>query len=70
MSLKTSSAKLGEAAKDFRSAWRQAQTHWRDRRAGEFEARYVALMESCVKTALTGMDHMDGVLARARRDCG
>lgn len=70
MSLKTSSAKLNGALKSFRGAWQQARRDWRDAKAADFEKKYVLLMESCVKSALAGMDHMDAVLDRARRDCG
>jgi hypothetical protein len=70
MSLKTSSAKLGRAAEGFRHTWQQARTDWQDSQAMAFEKKVVALLESCVKRALAGMDHMDGVLTKARRDCG
>jgi len=69
MSLKTSSAKLGNAARGFRQAWQRARDDWRDAKARAFEDEVIALFESCVKTALTGMDHMDGILAHARSDC-
>ena len=70
MSLKTSSAKLGRAARGFRGTWERARADWRDARALAFEQQVMTLFESCLMTALTGMDHMEGVLARARSDCG
>lgn len=69
MSLKTSSAKLNDALKSFRYAWQQARRDWRDAKAVGFEKQYVQLIESSVKSALSGVDHMDAVLTRARRDC-
>ena len=69
MSLKTSTARLNRAAKGFRHVWQQARSDWRDARALGFEEKYVMLLESCVRTALTALDHMDAILAHARRDC-
>ena len=70
MSLKISTAKLGRAVKDLHGAWQEARSDWRDARATGFEQEYVMPVASCLKTALTGLDHMDGILAQARRDCG
>ena len=69
MSLKTSSAKLNDALKRFRYAWQSARRDWRDAQAVAFERKYVMLIESSIKSALSGVDHMDAVLTRARRDC-
>ncbi|MGB2822954.1 MAG: hypothetical protein WBF17_18370 [Phycisphaerae bacterium] len=69
MSLKPSSGKLNRSAKSFRDAWQQARIYWRDQRAQAFEEKYVMWLESCVRTALGGMDHMDRMITEARRDC-
>ncbi len=69
MSLTSSNAKLTRAAKDLRRAWLQARSHWRDARASAFERKYVHLLDACMKTALAGISHMDGMLSQARSDC-
>jgi len=70
MSLETSSAKLNTAAKDFCHTWQHVRGRWRDRRAAAFEETFVRELERSVKGALTALAHMDGMLARAQRECG
>jgi hypothetical protein len=36
----------------------------------EFEKRYLAPLEPAVRSTMTAMEKMDGILAQVRRDCG
>lgn len=69
MSLDSSRARLNQAAMSLRHTWQETRLGWRDQRALDFEQRYVVLVESCVRAALSGMARMDELLAQARREC-
>ena len=69
MSLRSSSAKLSRATKNIRRSWSSARDHWHDTRSQSFEQQYIAGIESAIRTALAGMDHMEGLITQARKDC-
>jgi hypothetical protein len=70
MSLATSRARLQGALKELRAHWDQAKSKWDDPMSREFEKRYLAPLEPMVRNTISAMDKMDGILAKARRDCG
>lgn len=69
MSVKSSKAKLGRATKDLAAHWEEVTRSWRDTKAREFEARFIAPLPDHVRSALTIIDELDAVLTRLRRDC-
>ena len=69
MSLKISSGKLSRATRDLLHVWQQTRSVWRDARAQGFDQKYITLIQACVRSAHSTMDHMDSLLAQAHRDC-
>ncbi|MHC4128868.1 MAG: hypothetical protein ACYTE6_08030 [Planctomycetota bacterium] len=70
MSLATSRARLQGTLKELRARWDEARAKWDDPMSREFEKRYLAPLEPSVRSAMSAMEKMDGILAQARRDCG
>jgi hypothetical protein len=56
--------------KELRARWDEARAKWDDPMSREFEKRYLAPLEPSVRSAMSAMEKMDGILAQARRDCG
>ncbi len=69
MSVSVGQAKLQRALKDLHAAWGRVRPSWRDEVARSFEGEVVAELDHRVRGALGGMQQMQEVLQRARRDC-
>lgn len=70
MSVFAGRSQLYDALKVLRVRWQDAQDHWRDEIAQEFEEQYQAVVDSSTMTALEVMDRLEVVLKAIRRDCG
>ncbi len=64
------SSTLNHAIKTLRMKWEQAKETWDDGVRRDFEAKHIVPLESQVNATLRGMDRLDEVLAKMRRDCG
>lgn len=60
---------LSKAIKLLELRWQEARMSWDDSAAEHFEKKFLEPLESDLRTAVSAMDHMAGVLARVRRDC-
>lgn len=50
--------------------WRQTQEQWQDEVAAQFEEKYIQPIERDLRSAVSAMDHMAGLLSRIRAECG
>ena len=60
---------LAKALKELMSRWNETKGQWTDTQAEAFEQQYLQTIESDMKTAVSGMDHMAVVMSQIRRDC-
>jgi hypothetical protein len=64
-----SRAKLVQAAKKLMAEWQQVQEAWRDDNCQQFDKKYMAPLESCIRAAALAMERMDTMLYSAQQDC-
>jgi len=69
MSLRTGMHRLQEATNIFDHRWTAAREQWADRRAREFESRYVEPLAPASHSAVGAMEHMAEMVSRARQEC-
>ena len=69
MALYTGRAKLYDGMKTLRAHWDQIQQLWNDPVRQDFEEHYWNVLEAHLQSALRGIDRMDQVLTKMRRDC-
>ncbi len=70
MSMGASRARLTAAMKQLRVHWDLAKAKWDDPVSAEYDKKFLQTREPKVRAATTPREKMDGVLARARHDCG
>ncbi len=56
--------------KELLRSWEQTRAVWKDQKAEEFEQTYLNDLESSVNRAIYGMEKLDGMLKRVKKDCG
>lgn len=61
---------LGKSMKQLQAAWSRTRAEWDDANARNFEERFLRPLEMDLRNAVGAMDHMAGLLAQARKDCG
>jgi len=69
MSLRTGMHRLQECTTIFEHRWVAAREQWADRRAGDFEARYIEPLTPATRAAVGAMEQMAEVTSRARQEC-
>jgi hypothetical protein len=69
MALSTGRAKLYDGMKILRAQWEHIQEVWKDPVRADFEENYWNVLEVQVQNAVRGIDRMDQVLTKLRRDC-
>ena len=69
MSMKASKAKLARATKDIISEWDETRAAWRDVKAQEFEAKFIAPLPDSISSAIAIIDELDGVLIKIKKHC-
>lgn len=60
---------IGKAHKLLMAQWVEARMSWDDVMSRIFEEKYLRVLESDLKSAVSAMDQMAIVLAAIRRDC-
>jgi hypothetical protein len=63
------SSTLAQAAKNLSAAWQEAQAHWRDAKAGEFQREYLEPMPALIGKSREALEELDRVLRKIRSDC-
>lgn len=56
--------------KDLIREWKETRSAWKDEKAEAFERKYIKELESSVNRAIYGMEKLDGMLTKVRKDCG
>lgn len=69
MSLSVGKAKLVGSLKDLMVRWERATSSWDDPMSADLQATVLEPLEPKVRAAVTAMEKMGDLLARARRDC-
>ena len=70
MSVTSARRRIQSEYKDLMVAWIRAGESWRDPGSRAFEERRLRPLDRRLKAAATAMEHLEGELAKARRDCG
>lgn len=70
MSLSTGKSKLGGSLKDLMLRWEKTKMIWDDPMSRELEQKVLEMLDPKVRSAISAMEKMGELLAKARRDCG
>ena len=70
MSVAVGRAKLNNATKDLLVKWEQTRSVWLDSRAQAFEREFIEPLGPQVRSALSAMERLSGILTQAERECG
>ena len=65
----TAKAQLTKATKKLLIRWEEATDHWDDSVSESIEKKQLEPLRSSVRAAISAMDTMGEVLARAEQDC-
>jgi hypothetical protein len=69
MSLTTTSMSLADGLKTAATLWEDARAGWDDPVAQAFEDNYWLPLKNQVESALSALDRLAPILARARQEC-
>ena len=69
MSFETNKQQLLACTKDLMREWRSVKQDWNDKKADEFEKKFINLIESQVSHAFEAIDTITQMYNEARRDC-
>ena len=70
MSIGVGRAKLLGATKELKLRWEKAKVHWSDDKARQLQEEFLEPLERTVKSAVSAIERVSGVVEKARRDCG
>ena len=70
MRLSGSKAILNDSTRRLMADWARTKEAWRDRKADEFEAAYLADIHERVNMAIQSLEKLDRLIARIQKDCG
>lgn len=69
MSVKVAQANLMDALKQLRFRWEQVRSEWDDHASRRFEKEVLEPLEPQILAAIKGLDHVNDLMAQARREC-
>lgn len=69
MSFETNKEQLLSSTKDLMREWRNVKQDWNDKKADEFERKFIQLIDSQVNHAFEAIDTITAMYNEARRDC-
>ncbi len=69
MSLHDAKARLVQSGKRLVQCWHLTQEQWTDAKSREFEKQYLEPLGPKIAAAVSAIDRLAEVLARARRQC-
>ena len=69
MSISVGRAKLVGSLKDLMLRWEKTKMSWDDPMSADLELTVLEPLEPKVRAAVTAMEKMGEILAKARRDC-
>jgi len=70
MSLNASRGRLAALTKNLVGRWYDTKDKWKDRKADEFEQKYINDLTDNVTSALAVIEKLDETLTKIRKDCG
>lgn len=70
MNLKVAKAQMIDALKVLHLRWNLVRESWDDETRQRFEAEFIEPLEAKVRMAIKGVDHVNELIVKARRDCG
>jgi hypothetical protein len=69
VSAKGCSSTLAQSAKNLSAAWQEAQAHWRDAKAAEFQREYLDEIPALIGKSREALEELERVLRKVRSDC-
>ena len=69
MSLTVGKTKLVQSLKELMLRWEKTKSNWDDPMSADLERTVLEPLEPKVRAAVTAMEKMGEMLARAKRDC-
>ncbi|MEI8038842.1 MAG: hypothetical protein WCJ14_10660 [Verrucomicrobiota bacterium] len=69
MSESGSKGLLALATRQLQARWSETRNSWRDQKASEFEALYLAELSQRVTAALRVLEDLDNLLEKIHADC-
>ena len=69
MSINVAQGRLQQMGRDLMIHWKETQDLWSDNVTREFDARYIAHLESRCNAAIAAMHKMNDILHQARSEC-
>ena len=69
MSLTVGKTKLVQSLKDLMKRWEKTKASWDDPMSADLERTVLEPLEPKVRSAVTAMEKMGEMLARAKREC-
>lgn len=69
MSIAEARARLQFAHRDLLGVWFRVRDRWRDENAREFGVRVIEPLDTTLRNAANGMEHMEAQLVKLRKDC-
>ncbi len=70
MSMTSARLRIHGDYRDLMHAWARTTERWRDPVARAFEERRLRPVEAKIRSTVTAMEKIEGLLASARRECG
>ena len=62
-------SRLNALTRDLANRWRMAKESWRDRKAEEFEHKYLQELNASVDRAVQVIEQLDRLAAKIKSDC-
>jgi hypothetical protein len=69
VSAKGCSSTLAQSAKNLSAGWQEAQAHWRDAKAAQFQREYLDAIPALVGKSREALEELDRILRKVRSDC-
>ena len=60
---------IAAATRDLSARWAETKESWRDSKAAEFEAKYLASLFGSMERMMAAFDQLDKVVGKIRSDC-
>jgi hypothetical protein len=69
MSLAASRSRLAALTRELAVRWEETRQSWHDAKCDEFERTHLRELFASVDRAIAGLEKLDEVVTRARKDC-
>ena len=69
MNITGSGRMIAATTRDLSARWAETKESWRDSKAAEFEAKYLASLFGSMERMMAAFDQLDKVVSKIRSDC-